>query len=68
MSIKSEIARIQNNVASSLSAVRNKGVSVPAGANSDNLPGLIAQISGGGTITRTENAAGGFTITITGVS
>lgn len=68
MSVNDQITRIKNNVTNSLSAVQEKGVSVPEGANSDNLPGLIAQISGGGTITRTENAAGGFTITITGVS
>lgn len=65
MSIKSEIARIQNNVANSLSAVRNKGVSVPAGANSDNLPGLIAKISGGGaSVEEITNGAGGKSVYI----
>lgn len=49
VSIASEIARIAGNVSDSLTAVANKGVTVPSGSTSDDLPGLIAQISGGGT-------------------
>lgn len=45
MSIKSEIDRIQRNVALSLIAVRNKGVTLPTGATSDDLPTLISSIS-----------------------
>lgn len=45
MSIKSEIDRIQRNVALSLIAVQNKGVTLPTGATSDNLPTLISSIS-----------------------
>lgn len=43
---KQELQRIQNNITNSLSAVAEKGVSVAAGANSDDLPGLISQIAG----------------------
>ena len=48
MSIASEIARLSKNVSDSLDAVAAKGVTVPSGSNSDDLPGLIAQITGGG--------------------
>ena len=47
MSISSEISRIQQNVSDSLDAVADKGVAVPAGSGSDDLPGLIARIGGG---------------------
>lgn len=52
MSIASEISRIQQNVSDSLSAVANKGVVVPAGSTSDDLPELIAQITSGSTGTK----------------
>lgn len=72
MSIASEINRIQQNVNDSLTAVANKGVVVPSGSNSDDLPGLIAQIvSGSGsaiTITDEEDSHGGIIRTITAVS
>ena len=56
MSISSEISRIAQNVADSLTAVANKGVTVPVGSNSDDLPDLIAQIEtgGGGSIVITD--------------
>lgn len=44
MSIQSEIDRISNNVNNAIQAVEAKGVSVPEGANSDNLPELINEI------------------------
>lgn len=44
MSIQSEINRISGNVSDSLDAVAAKGVTVPQGANSDDLPTLIASI------------------------
>lgn len=44
MSIASEITRISQNIADSLDVITNKGVVVPSGANSDNLPSLISQI------------------------
>lgn len=47
MSIATEIARISKNVSDSLDAVANKGVLVPVGSNSDDLPELIAQITSG---------------------
>lgn len=71
MSIASEISRIQQNVSDSLSAVAAKGVTVPQGSNSDDLPELIAQIqqggSGGIVIADTQDAAGGTVRTITAV-
>ena len=48
MSIQSEITRISGNVADALTAIGNKGVSVPQGANSDNLATLITSIPQGG--------------------
>lgn len=69
MSIQSEINRISGNVANALTAIANKGVTVPQGSNSDDLATLIAQISGGGTgaisIVDTPDAAGGTVRTIT---
>lgn len=47
MSIATEIARISQNITDSLTAVSGKGVTVPTGSNSDDLPGLIAQIQQG---------------------
>ena len=71
MSISSEITRISKNVSDSLDAVALKGVTVPSGSNSDDLPGLIAQITVGGTgsivITDTTDSAGGVVRTITAV-
>lgn len=69
MSIQSEITRISGNVADALDAIENKGVTVPAGSNSDDLADLIAQITGGGgggiVIDDTLDAAGGTVRTIT---
>lgn len=48
MSIQSEINRISGNVADALDAIEDKGVTIPSGANSDDLADLIAQITGGG--------------------
>lgn len=48
MSIQSEITRISENVSAALTAIEAKGVTIPSGANSDDLADLIAQISGGG--------------------
>ena len=74
MSISSEIARITKNISDSLDAVAAKGVVVPSGSNSDDLPELIAQItsgSGGGSgaisIIDTPDAGGGVVRTITAV-
>lgn len=47
MSISSEITRISGNVSDALTAIAQKGVTVPSGSNSDDLADLIAQISGG---------------------
>ena len=69
MSISSEITRISGNVADALDAIADKGVTVPSGANSDDLATLIAQISGGGTaaisVVDTTDTAGGTVRTIT---
>ena len=73
MSIQSEINRISGNVADALTAIANKGVTVPQGSNSDDLATLIGQIQqgGGGTgaisIVDTPDSAGGTVRTITAV-
>lgn len=48
MSINSEISRLSGNVSDALDAIADKGVTVPAGANSNNLATLIASIPTGG--------------------
>lgn len=50
MSIQSEIDRISGNVSDALDAIAEKGVYVPAGANSDDLRSLIRAIPSGGRI------------------
>ena len=45
MSIQSEIDRISGNVQDTISAIRQTGVTVPEGANSDNLPSLAAALA-----------------------
>ena len=56
MSIQSEITRISGNVADALTAIGNKGVTVPQGANSDDLADLIGSIqTGGGTPSATQH-------------
>ena len=56
MSISSEITRISGNVSDALNAIGNKGVTVPSGANSDDLATLIGAIqTGGGTPSATSH-------------
>lgn len=56
MSIQSEITRISGNVADALTAIAAKGVTVPQGANSDDLADLIGSIqTGGGTPSATQH-------------
>ena len=45
MSIQNEIDRISNNVQNTIDVIKQTGVSVPAGANSDNLPSLAAALA-----------------------
>ena len=55
MSVQSEITRLGGNVSTALTAISNKGVTVPSGANSDDLAQLIAAIeTGSGGVTRTN--------------
>ena len=72
MSIASEISRLSQNVSDSLDAVAAKGVTVPSGSNSDDLAGLIAQITAGSgsaiAIEDVLDAHGGYVRHITGVS
>ena len=73
MSISSEISRISGNITDSLAAVAAKGVTVPSGSNSDDLPELIAQISttsnsAAVTIVDTQDSAGGTIRKIIGVN
>lgn len=46
MSIQSEINRLSGNVGDTLAALRNTGTSVPSGANSDSMAGLVSQYAG----------------------
>lgn len=46
MSIQGEITRIANNVQATIDVIGQTGVSVPAGANSDNLPSLAQALAG----------------------
>lgn len=48
MSISSEIARLRSNISAALEAIAAKGVTIPEGANSDDLATLIAAIETGG--------------------
>lgn len=48
MSILSEINRISENVEDALDAIEEKGVTIPSGANSNDLAYLISQIDTGG--------------------
>ena len=48
MSISTEITRISGNVSDALTAIGNKGVTVPSDSNSDDLATLIASIQTGG--------------------
>ena len=45
MSISSEITRITNNVQNTIDTIEATGVTVPEGANSDDLPGLAADLA-----------------------
>lgn len=68
MSIATEKARIKGNVAAALSAIAEKGVTVPDGSTSDALASLIASIEagwGGGYDfggTAVEVVSGSFTV------
>ena len=45
MSISSEITRITNNVQDTIDVIEQTGVSIPDGANSDNLPSLAQALA-----------------------
>ena len=45
--LENKINRIQTNVTAALAAIAEKGVTVPAGSTSDDLAGLVGQITGG---------------------
>ena len=59
MSVQTQIDRISGNVSAALSAIAEKGVTVPDGSNSDALAELIAAIEAGG-------GASGFATVATG--
>ena len=63
MSISSEISRISGNISDALTAIAAKGVTVPAGSNSDDLATLIGSIQtgGGGGMTATGTIVGNGT-------
>lgn len=67
-----QIARIASNVSDALTAIGNKGVTIPTGSNSDDLADLIAQINTGSgsaiVIEDTTDTHGGTIREITAVS
>ena len=71
MSVASEIARIAKNVTDSLAEVALKGVTVPSGSTSDDLPELIAAIQQGSgsavVVTEEPDQNGGVIKNITAV-
>ena len=48
MSIATDVSRIKGNITAALSAIADKGVTVPDGSTSDALASLIASIEAGG--------------------
>lgn len=58
MSISTEITRISGNVSDALTAIGNKGVTVPSGSNSDDLATLIGAIQTGGGGSSAQTATG----------
>lgn len=69
MSIQTQIDRISGNVSAALSAIAEKGVTVPDGSNSDALHELILSIeAGGGLPTGLSKAAFGTVTPSYGVS
>lgn len=48
--LETKIGRIRNNVTAALAKIAEKGVTVPEGAGSDDLEGLIDAITGGGSL------------------
>lgn len=62
MSIQSQINRISGNVTAALTAIGNKGVTVPSGSDSDDLATLIAAIPALTMAEATGTGAGGRAI------
>ena len=63
MSVQTQIDRISGNVSAALSAIAEKGVTVPDGSNSDALHELILSIeAGGGGDSVTDDGDGNITI------
>ena len=56
MSIRSEITRINNNIAAAYTAAENKGATMPATENSANLADTVASIpqGSGGALKRSQ--------------
>lgn len=48
MGIAKDLSRVKSNITAALSAIADKGVTVPDGSTSDALAGLIASIEAGG--------------------
>lgn len=63
MSIATEITRISSNVSDALAVIADEGVTVPTGANSDNLADLIGQVNTLSDETIAMFAAAGYPIT-----
>lgn len=64
MSVQTQIDRISRNVSAALSAIADKGVTVPDGSTSDALAGLIQAIQAGGGNIRIEQGSVTFAETV----
>ena len=61
MGIATDLSRVKSNITAALSAIAEKGVTVPDGSTSDALAGLIASIQAGGG-SANNIIAGSFTL------
>lgn len=57
MSVQTQIERISGNIQSAFNALKEKGVTVPSGASSDDLAGLIGQTASQADVDNLEEAA-----------
>ena len=62
--IETKINRISNNIAAAYAAVEEMGGTIPAAANSDNLPGAVRSIPASGVTI--QNKSGSFTTNTSG--
>ena len=62
MSVRTQIDRIAAAKQAIIAAIRNKGVNVPDGVMIEDLPAYIDMITGGGSVSVTDDGNGNVTI------